>query len=409
MNCFPIDNQQPNQPQQQQALLPIAYNVLQQYQQQDQRVIALQNDQAYEMRPFPNNTQLVCRRGADQFDPARIVIPDGLLQPIVQWYHERLGHAGSTRLFDSISALFYHGERLKATVESTVQRCRVCQEVKPPARGLGELAAREAPLAPWDEVHVDCIGPWTVRVNDRELVIDALTCIDPTSNLAELVRINNKTSANIATQFQNHWLARYPRPLRCIHDNGPEFVGFEFKTMLYMNGIQDKPVTKLNPQSNAVCERMHRTVADHLRVLFRATPPNDLEAANNAIDTALAAASYALRASVNRATRTSPSVIAFQRDMILHVPLLADLALLRDRRQVLIDEQLRRANLSRYSFDYQPGQQVYLRVKNPDKLGIRSTGPYPVIQVHANGTLTICHRAHVVEWIIIHCIYPFCP
>ena len=405
LNCFV--NLPADEPEQ---LFPLAYDLLQQRQQQDQRVQALLNDPVrYELLPFADNVQLVCRKGEQLHDPFRIVIPDALLQPIVRWYHERLGHAGSTRLFETISALFYHGERLKDTVETTVRRCPICQDAKLPPRGVGELATREAILAPWEEVHVDCIGPWTLDFQGREVTIDALTCIDPVSNLVELLRVDNKTAAHVAMKFENNWLARYPRPVRCIHDNGPEFIGFAFKQMLHVNGIADKPVSKLNPQSNAICERMHRTVADHIRTLFRAQPPNNANAVNDIVDTALAATGYALRASVNRALRTSPSVIAFHRDMILNIPFLADLALIRNRRQVLIDEQLRRANLKRHSFDYQPGQQVFLRIKNPTKLGPRSTGPYAVTQVHTNGTITIQRRQHVTERINIRRVYPFRP
>jgi transposase InsO family protein len=337
------------------------------------------------------------------------VIPDSLLKPIVSWHHERLGHAGSRRLYDTVASLFYHGEQLKATAESTVTRCRICQEVKPPERVIGQLAPREAPLAPWDEVHVDCIGPWTIKLpgQQEDLVFDALTCIDPVTNIVELIRVESKTADYIAMTMENNWLARYPRPQRCVHDNGPEFVGFEFKVMLYHNGIQDKPTAKLNPQSNAVCERMHRTVNAHIRVLLREQPPGNAAAATHIVDMALAASMYALRASVNRATQTSDSVMAFNRDMILHVPLLADLALIRNRCQVIIDEQYRRASLKSYSFDYQPGQQVFLRVKNPSKLGKRSTGPYDVVQVHTNGTITIRRRANVVERLNIRRVYPF--
>jgi hypothetical protein len=67
----------------------------------------------------------------------------------------------------------------------------------------------------------------------------------------------------IAMTMENNWLACYPHPQQCVHDNAPEFVGFEVKAM-YQNGIQDKPTVKLNPQSNAVCERMHRTVNAHI-------------------------------------------------------------------------------------------------------------------------------------------------
>jgi Integrase zinc binding domain len=306
LNCFV--NLPADVPEQ---LFPLAYNLLQQRQQQDQHVQALLNDPVrYELLPFANSVQLVCRKGEQLHNPFRIMIsnmllqPDALLQPIFRWYHNRLGHAGSTRLFETISALFYHGERLKDTVETTVQLCPICQDAKLPPRSVGELATREAILAPWEEVHVDCIGPWTLDFQGREVTIDALTCIDPVSNLAELLRIDNKTAAHVAMKFVNNWLARYPRPGRCIHDNGPEFIGFAFKQMLHVNGIADKPVSKLNPQSNAICERMHRTVVNHIRTLFQAQPPNNDDTVKDIIDTALAATGYALCASVNRALRT---------------------------------------------------------------------------------------------------------
>jgi hypothetical protein len=99
--------------------------------------------------------------------------------------------------------------------------------------------------------------------------------------------------------------------------------------------------------------------------------------------------------------------MAFNCDMILHIPLLANLALIRNRRQVIIDEQYCRASLKSYSLDYQPGKQVFLHVKNPSKLGKRSTGPSDVVQVHTNGTITIRRQANVVESINIRRVYPF--
>ncbi len=49
-------------------------------------------------------------------------------------------------------------------------------------------------IAPWEEVAIDLIGPWTVKVNNRKVEFNALTCIDTASNLVELIRIDNKTS-----------------------------------------------------------------------------------------------------------------------------------------------------------------------------------------------------------------------
>ena len=60
---------------------------------------------------------------------------------------------------------------------------------------------------------------------DQAIEFRALTCIDTVTNLAEISRITNKTSEYIAMKFENDWLVKYPRPERCIHDNGGEFTG----------------------------------------------------------------------------------------------------------------------------------------------------------------------------------------
>jgi hypothetical protein len=51
---------------------------------------------------------------------------------------------------------------------------------------------------------------------------------------------------------------------------------------------------------------------------------------------------YALRATIHRTLRVSTGALVFHRDMLLDIPLLADLQQLKQRRQVLIDEHLRR-------------------------------------------------------------------
>jgi hypothetical protein len=72
-----------------------------------------------------------------------------------------------------------------------------------------------------DEVAVDLIGPWAITINHQELIFNALTCIDPVTNLTELVRIANKTSAHVAMRFENEWLSCYPCPLQCTHAEDP--------------------------------------------------------------------------------------------------------------------------------------------------------------------------------------------
>ncbi|KAG7343122.1 hypothetical protein IV203_021067 [Nitzschia inconspicua] len=44
------------------------------------------------------------------------------------------------------------------------------------------------------------------------------------TNLVEVVRIDSKSSSHVAMHFENSWLAKYPRPLNVIHDQGGEFI-----------------------------------------------------------------------------------------------------------------------------------------------------------------------------------------
>jgi hypothetical protein len=52
---------------------------------------------------------------------------------------------------------------------------------------------REGRIAPWEEVAIDLIVPWTVKVNNRKVKFNSLVCINIASNLVELTRIKNKT------------------------------------------------------------------------------------------------------------------------------------------------------------------------------------------------------------------------
>lgn len=125
------------------------------------------------------------------------------------WFHYVLGHCGSRRLYDTINARF-HIPKLREKCESIV--CEECQRNKQIGPGYGDLPNREASLMPWNEVAVDLIGPWNLNVNGRKIEFIALTCIDPVTNIVELIRLNNKTARHVAEQFENVWLSRYPRP-----------------------------------------------------------------------------------------------------------------------------------------------------------------------------------------------------
>ena len=89
-------------------------------------------------------------------------------------------HARIVHLRDYILSRFHHinlHRRIKKF------QCLDCQRYKIPGQRWGELALREANLVPWEEVAIDIIGPWTIDINGKTFEFNALTCIDPVTNL----------------------------------------------------------------------------------------------------------------------------------------------------------------------------------------------------------------------------------
>ncbi|MGH7954720.1 MAG: integrase zinc binding domain-containing protein [Gloeomargaritales cyanobacterium] len=151
------------------------------------------------------------------------------------------GHIGSSKLLATVSSHFYF-PGISTFIEEYCRTCRPCQENKS-TRGYGHLPAKDAESVPWTEICVDLIGPWPINIHGRQVKFHALTCIDPATNFVELLRIDNATSHQVSTKFENEWLSRYPRPIKCTHDGGPEFIGNAFQHVLRANGVLDCGIT----------------------------------------------------------------------------------------------------------------------------------------------------------------------
>ena len=152
---------------------------------------------------------------------------------------------------------------------------------------------------------------------------------------------------------------------------------------------------------------MHQTVANILRILQHKNPPANMTQARDIIDQALAHAMHATRTTMMTTLGSTPGSLAFSRDMFLNIPLIADWQAIARQREQRINDDLHRANMRRRHHDYCPGQKVLKKVHNPTKLGVRTSGPYPIERVHVNGNLTILLRPGVTERINIRRIIPY--
>jgi transposase InsO family protein len=312
---------------------PLDFQSIAESQQQDQALLPLAEQDDFELQEF-HGVEMICKRHQDQW---KIVLPEDLIEPTIDWYHIVLGHCGITRLETTLlNHLWFPNMRDRITRH--VNECEHCKRYKFIGQGQGHVPPRNDVSIPWEEVAVDTIGPWKIPLpGNTQLIVHALTMIDTATTLSETVRVENGQSEHAAMLFTNNWLSRYPKPLRCVHDQGSEFK-LRFQEMLNREGIKSVPTTVRNPQANAICERMHKTIENSLNTFLRHNPPENVTTATELIDSLIAAAQRAIRTAVHSTFKVLPGAIVFHRDMMLPIPLMADYNLLRERRQAVIDK-----------------------------------------------------------------------
>ncbi len=93
-----------------------------------------------------------------------IYVPASLRSKILQWYHTTLQHPGIKRMQATVKEnLYWLG--LDSAVEKLVQECPVCLQYKLTAvKRYGKIPLLTSDtVLPWEEVHLDMIGPWPVQ------------------------------------------------------------------------------------------------------------------------------------------------------------------------------------------------------------------------------------------------------
>ena len=386
--------------------LPFQFNTLQEYQERSAELQSLPDvyPDRFARVDF-NDSKLICFR---QNASDKIVLTNELVPKVIKYYHESMAHAeGAERLSKTIQQHFHHREIEKLCREH-IKTCEACVKARRGGRVYGEAAARDASVMPWQEVHCDSIGPWKIELRARTLTFHAMTMIDAGTNLVEIKQTKTTTAKEGAAAVENTWLSRYPKPLKILSDQGPEF-STEFTTMCNENGIKHSTSTSRNPQGNSLIERIHQTIGQVLRTVCLSRNPKSVEEGNAVIEETLATAMHACRCACSSSLDyNSPGALAFGRDMFLDIPLIADMLAIRNNRQLLVDKRLLRANAKRIRHDYAQGDMVWkkLHIGLSDKLKPSVEGPFEITRVHTNGTVTIQLSDKVSERINIRRIRP---
>ena len=188
---------------------------------------------------------------------------------------------------------------------------------------------------------VDLIGPYKIPLKrNNPLKLWCLVMNYPATGWFGMAQIPNETAAEIANITEKTWFTRYPLPQKILFDRGTEFMA-EFSKM-YQNdyGLKRKHITTINPQSNAIIERIHQTIGNIIGTFDVSNIVN-----NNPWSGILFATMFAVRATYHTTLQESPMQLVFFRDTILNIKYFSKWEHIRQRKELRINHNKKRENL----------------------------------------------------------------
>jgi hypothetical protein len=145
---------------------PLNYAPICELQQQDKQLLALQvkyPDNYVNLQLNDNIGDIISYNKKDPAQPNwKIVLPESMVVDTIKWFHQGMGHPGEKRLCETLSQHYHHP---KVHYHIDKLKCKDCQTYKFVGRGYGLLPEQEVWIAHCEEVAIDLIGPWKVKVN----------------------------------------------------------------------------------------------------------------------------------------------------------------------------------------------------------------------------------------------------
>ena len=173
-------------------------------------------------------------------------------------------------------------------------------------------------------------------------------------------------------------------------------------------GIVKKHASPHTPAANGIIESSHKAMGQILRTIMKDRKPKTVKEFDLVVDDAIAQTIRACRcASSTSLQGHSPGALVFGRDMNMNIPIVSDIISISENRQLQTDLRLLRENSKRSHHEYKVGDLVYLinHHSPSDKMKQAWLGPYKILQVHTNGTVTL-ERGQIHERISIRLLKP---
>ena len=195
-------------------------------------------------------------------------------------------------------------------VKLFISRCPHCQKRSNPPKTHRHALVDWKASYPFRHIGIDFMGP--LPESNRHKVIFLIG--DHCTKWYEAVPLPDQRASTTATALIEHWISRFGCPHIIHSDQGRNFESLLFKNLLSLLEIDKSRTTAFHPQSNAVIERMNRTLQNMLAKCINAVQNNWSQQ--------LPYAMMAYRSSVHESTRCTPQFLVHGRGTSLPLDLM---------------------------------------------------------------------------------------
>ena len=263
-----------------------------------------------EFRSLKIINDVLCREFTHKGGPSYFqqLIPASLVPQVLNSIHSSTtgGHLGIFKTVEKVRERFYW-PGFQEDVKLFIKRCEQCQKRANPPKTHRHSLVEWTPSYPFPHIGIDFIGPLPLSNGNQHILLIG----DHFSKWYEAIRLPDQTAYTTATALLENWICRFGCPHSIHSDQGRNFESKFFKSLNQALQVDKTRTTDFRPQSNAVVERMNRTLQSML-----AKSVND-EQSNWSQQLSYVMMAY--RTSVHESTGYTPHFLVYGQEVCLPI------------------------------------------------------------------------------------------
>ncbi|KAH0819470.1 hypothetical protein GEV33_003321 [Tenebrio molitor] len=239
-------------------------------------------------------------------DPWKLCVPKPARAAVLKECHDNptAGHLGIAKTTARL-ALRYYWPGMFREAAQYVRKCPSCQRYKTPQQQPPGKMYPTPNRQPWETVSTDLVGPLprSSRGNCYVVVMQ-----DRFTKWVQCRAVRKATARAVTQALYEEVITRFGCPVTVISDNGTQYSGTTFHTLLQELGITHRLTPPYTPQANPV-ERTNKTLKTMVAQFC--------EADQKKWDARLPELMFALNTSRHESTKYTPAMLNFGRELVV--------------------------------------------------------------------------------------------